>query len=166
MEDKGFQFIVIAAVAVLIGLAFWSTIGGSIGTLARLQQTNNVSFATPTGATWFDVIPCGQLNTTNVRVFNRTGDVEISATSYNIRQSVSATDGYLITQIRNISIFSTGAQAASTTLNITCEYQPRGYIAESGGRNIALLIPIFFAILIAFAAMPDLREWLKNVVTK
>lgn len=166
MENKGIAFIIVAFIVITVGLAFWSTVGGSIGTLARLQQTDNVSFAVPTGATWFDLVTCGQTNVSNVRVFNRTGDIEISAGSFNVRQGTSSIDGFLVTQIRNVTLYSTGAQAVATTLNVTCNYQPRGYITDSGARGVALLIPVFLAIAIAFAAIPDLREWVKGVVTQ
>src|SRR3972149_735343 len=102
MEEKYIKGIIIATIAVLVGLAFWSTVGSSIGTLAVIQTSTNASFTFPANGSTSDLTTCGQLNTTTITVYNYTNN--------------------------------TG--------------------------SVGLLIPVFLAILIAFAAIPDLREWI------
>ena len=164
MENKYLAGIIIATVAVLIGLAFWSPIGNNIGTLAIIQQSNNASFTVPALNTVTDLGVCGQLNTSTVVIFNATGNVIIPAANYTVTQAAGS-DGYVSARI-TFTGTQAGYDAAGTTAQVTCTYQPRGYITDGGGRAVALLIPVLFALAIALAASPDFRDWLKGVVTK
>lgn len=165
MEDKYINGIIIATIAILVGLAFWSTIGSSVGTLTAIQTSTNASFTFPGNGTTTDLTTCGQLNTSAVVIFNTTNgtagfqNLIVPVSNYTITQAAGA-DGFLSTRIAynggGVDRFGGFAD------NVTCTYQPRGYIAEGGSRSVVLLIPIFFALLIAIAAIPDLREWIKN----
>lgn len=165
MANKPLAVIIVGFLAVLVGLSFWTLLGDNVGTLANLQTTANGSFTVPAQNAVADVVACGQQNTSAVLVFNATGDVEYPAANYTVAQGTSATDGYLVTQINFTGTFA-GEDHAGTTATIDCTYQPRGYVTEGGTRAIVVLIPIFMALAIAFAASPDLREWLKGVVNR
>ncbi len=164
MEDKHIMFIVLSAVVILVGLALYTTLDAPIGTMAVLQNSNNSSFTVPAQATVTDLTACGQANTSVVRVFNESNDVEYPAANYTVSQGTSDTDGYLVTQINFTGTFG-GVDEAGTTATVDCDYQARGYITEGGGRAVALLIPIFFAILIALTALVK-RDWLKGVFSR
>lgn len=159
MENKGIAFIAIAAVVILVGLSFWSTIGGSIGTLTVIQSSANVSYTLPANNTVADLTPCGQKNTSTVVIYDATGAIILPATNYSVAQGTSSTDGYLADQI---TLKNVNATWASHAANVSCSYQPRGYVTDSGSRSIVNLIPIFFALLIAIVALPDVRERLKD----
>ena|SRR3990167_4859767 len=170
MEDKYIKGIIIATIAILVGLAFWSTVGGSVSTLTQTQTSTNASFTLPANGTTADLLQCGQLNTTSVVIFNATNGTAgfqnhiIPATNYTITQAAGS-DGFLSTRIV-LSTLQPAQGYYGQSSNVTCGYQPRGYITEGGGRTVTTLIPLFLAILIAFAAIPDLRDWMKGLVTK
>ena len=165
MEEKYIKGIIIATIAVLVGLAFWSTVGSSIGTLAVIQTSTNASFTFPANGSTSDLTTCGQLNTTTITVYNYTNNTGavggagalVGSTNYTVTQA-AGTDGYLSARVTCTALATNWVCGYAT--NVTCNYQPRGYITEGGGRSVALLIPVFLAILIAFAAIPDLREWI------
>lgn len=167
MENKTqVAFVIIAFIAVVIGLAFWPTIGDSVGTLARIQTSTNASFTFPENGTSIDLVSCGQLNTSAIVVFNETNGTAgfqnfiVPANNYTVTQGISPVDGYLVTRLA----YNGGGvdRFGGFANNVTCTYQPRGYITDGGGRAIALIIPILAALAIAFSAFPDLRQLAKE----
>lgn len=164
MENKYITTIIIGFIAVIIGLAFWGLLGNNIGTLAVIQTSANQTFTLPANNTITDLIPCGQQNTSNVVIYTPDGKLvfthgALPSGNYTaIHQAGS--DGYLSTRINVTNMNSTWASQA---VNVSCSYEPRGYINEGGGRAVALIIPILFALAIAFAASPDMREWFKGL---
>lgn len=168
MEEKYIKGIIFATIAILVGLAFWTILGDSVGTLANIQTTTNASFTMPANGSTKDLTPCGQLNTTAIKVYNQTNGTGgssaypfVTATNYSVTQA-TGNDGFLSARIK----CTAGAvdYFCGHNVNVTCSYQPKGYITDSAGRGIALMIPIFAALLIMIAAIPDLREWVINKV--
>lgn len=166
MERNGINFVVIAAVAILIGLSFWTLVGDTTGTLTKTFTSTNVSFTLPANQSTSDLIHCGQRNITSVTVWNYTngtgsvlgagGSVLLGASNFTVTQAAGS-DGYLSARITCTALGTNYGCGYRT--NVSCGYEPKGYISDGGARNIAALIPLFLAILIAFAAIPDLREW-------
>lgn len=158
-----FAGIIAAAVLILVGLALYTgSIAGNIGTMTQTLTASNVSFTLPALNTATDLTPCGQKNISAVTIFNATGDVEYPAANYTISQA-AGTDGYLSTRV-TITGTLDAVDEVGTAAQITCDYEPKGYIADGGARGMALLIPIFFVLLIMFAALnPTIRsgvlEW-------
>ena len=133
--------------------------------MTKIQTSSNASFTAPAIGTVTDLTPCGQLNTSSVVIYNETGDALFPGANYTITQGTSSINGFLSTQI-NITGTLGGEDVAGTSLQVSCDYQPYGYITDSGGRGVAALIIIFMAFAIAFAAFPDLREFAGGLFNK
>lgn len=156
MERQGFGFIIIAAVAVLIGVALFSgTFSESMGTLTQIATSpSNFSFVAGTNGTATEITGCGQAVRT-ITVWNGTNNV-VATTNYTASTGTGA-DGYQ-------SAFLTNNNAAynGVTWKVTCTHEPRGYVNDGATRGVINLIAIMFALLIVTAAMPDVREWIKD----
>ncbi|UCD20938.1 MAG: hypothetical protein JSW08_00100 [archaeon] len=162
MEDKYIVGIVIAAVAVLVGLALWPAFAGNVGTMTQTSSSANVSYTLPANGSTADLTPCYQDNTSAVVIYSDAGDYVLPSANYSVAQA-AGTDGFLHARITLININSTYAE---TAMNVSCSYEPLGYIEDSGSRGIVALIAIFMALLIAFAAFPNFRESVLNVFKK
>lgn len=138
-----------AAVAILIGLAFWPSVSPNIGAMTKTFDAVNTTMVFPADGATSELTMCGQEVNTIV-VENTTNTVP--TTNYTITSS-AGTDGYLAAKI-------TGAAGpfGGTSVNITCNYDPKGYITEGGSRGIVTIIAIFLALLIVVAALPNLRN--------
>ena len=96
-------------------------------------------------------------------VTNATGD-DIAAANYTVAECVRPTDG-----LKGICYTSTGVgePPANGAVNITYTYYPEGYIDSSGGRSIASLIIIFFALAIAaIALVPSIRSGVMDMLSR
>lgn len=163
MEDKNIGLIIVGFLVVVVGLALWSALSPPIGTLTQTFTATNASFTAPAVNVIGDLIPCGQLNTSAVVIYNATNGtaghpITVLGSGYKVSQGAGA-DGFLSALIN----VTNTTYAGKSTLTVTCDYQNKGYVNDGGTRNLVLLIPIFFAILIAFSVMPDLREWIKGL---
>lgn len=153
VERSGFVFIILAAVTILIGLALYSgSIAGNVGQLTKTLDTVNTTVTLPTAGSSLELTACGQKALSGV-VTNATGGAVVPTTNYTFSQAVGS-DGYL-----SAYIDSEGGSYAGQSVNVSCNYEPKGYIADGGGRAIVSLIAIFFAFLIVTAALPDARQW-------
>ena len=149
----GFGFIIMAAVAILVGLALYTgTFSQNIGSMTNLDNAYNVTMTLPASNITSELSMCGQKVNT-ITVTNATGGTVVTASNYTTSQSIGA-DGYLAAKITP----STASRYASTSVNVSCNYEPDGYIAESGGRAVVGLIAIFMALLILVAALPNLKD--------
>lgn len=156
MKDKGFAIIVIAFCAIVVGLALWSSIAGNIGKMTNIQSvTNATGFSMPASGATSELTMCGQ-EVRTILIVNSTGTVP--STNYTITSSVG-TDGYLAAKLT-----TNGVSYQSRVVNVTCTYEDKGYIDESGSRAIVLLVAIGFALLIMIAALPNLRNGLKDLI--
>ena len=158
MEDKYIAGIMIATIAILVGLAFWQPMASNIGTMTQTASSRNVSFTMPAVGVTKELTMCGQKALT-YSIINATDAIAIPTTNYTITSSASS-DGFLIAKITGTN----GANFFGLTANMTCTYEPRGYIDNGGSRAMVSLIGIAMALLIMIAAVPDLREWIGGVV--
>lgn len=158
--QAGFGFIIMAAVAILIGLAFWTgTFSENIGTLTQTRESGNVTFTLPANGESTQLTFCEQA-VESIIVTNATSGATVPSTNYTISQSTGS-DGYLAAFIT-----TTTSAYAGGSVNGSCEYQPYGYIDNGGSRAITSLIAVFMAILIMVAALPDARnfvvDWIRG----
>ena len=160
MENKtiGFGLIVMAAVAVLIGLAFWPTLSPAIGQMTKTFTSASTTITLPAGGATTEITPCGQKALT-ITIINATGGETITATNYTLSQSVG-TDGYLAAKLT----VAASSPYASKSVNYTCTYEPKGYIEDGGSRAIIGLVAIAMALLIMIAAMPNLKNGLIDFI--
>lgn len=146
-------FVVMAAVAVLVGLALYSgNFQDNIGTLTQTAQSGNVTITMPEDGVTLELTSCQQKAVTYI-VTNATGGETVPASNYTIDQAIQS-DGYLGAQITGVA-----GEYNSSAVNVSCTYERDGYIDNAGSRGIVGLIAIFMAFLIALAAMPNVREW-------
>ena len=149
----GVGVIIILAIMLIFGLALAVPIAQSQGTLTNIGNSSNASYTLPANGTIEDLVACGQLNTSNVVIYNYTnasGDVQginglgIGTGNYSVNQSVGS-DGYLNTRIfwNNLG----GAYVkAGYKANVTCQFEPKGYNHDPSARGIAGLILVFTSI--------------------
>ena len=153
-QAYGFGAIVMAAVAILIGLAFWGQFAGNIGQMTKTSAAVNVSMTLPADGATSELTMCGQKALT-IAIINQSDRVVVPTSNYTTSQS-PGTDGYLAAKVTTTSSLLFAGKA----VNVSCTYEPKGYIAESGSRGIVVVISIFMALLILVAAMPNVREFI------
>lgn len=156
---NGLGMIIIVAVTLIVGVVFFQVIAQEVG-----SSTNTVAVANQslTGAAVNDTLQyityCRALS--SVVMWNATGDVEVASGNYTVTNNViHPTTGALCVSI-NPTISATpdlGYDLGVWDIDGTC--QPLTYIADSGGRAVASIIVIFFALAIAIVAIsPTLRS--------
>lgn len=158
-ENTGFVFVVMAAVAILIGLAFLPSISPEIGKMTQTYTSLNTTITLPAVTATSEIPSCGQRVVTNLGVVNSSSGVAVPATNYTVSQS-TGTDGYLAAKITTAS----QSAYAGRSVNVSCVYEPKGYVSESGGRAIVGLIAIAFGLLILVAALPNVRGFIGDLI--
>ena len=145
--------IIIAAIGILVGLALYTgTFASSIGTMTKTQTATNVTVTMPANGATSELSTCGQKAIT-YSLRNATNTTLVPTNNYTITQGTAASDGYLIAKLSTVY-----SNHAGSSVNVTCEYEPRGYVSDGGGRAIVSLIAIFMALLIMVAALPNVRN--------
>jgi hypothetical protein len=151
----GIGFVVFAAVAILIGIALFSgAVAPEIGKMTKTYNAVNTSFVMPFYGAITDLTPCGQRAIT-YEIVNLTGEV---VKNYTVTQAAGS-DGYL-----SARILAQNATYAGRMVNVSCNYEMKGYIPESSSRGMAVLIAIGACLLIAVAALPNLRNGVKDLL--
>lgn len=148
--------IILTAVALIAGVIFFQTIaqevGGSTSTIALANETlSNMANGEVQYLTSYRAID-------NVVIFNATGDVPIPSSNYTVTNNViDPTTGGLSVKITSTVTAGFGYEAGTPTIDGTA--QATDYIADSGGRAVANLIIILFALaLVALALYPVLKN--------
>lgn len=151
MELKMVGGLIIAAVAIIIGLAFLTgSIAGTVNSMTEkvsVPITTKVTFPTNTTALTLN----GQA-VESVVVIN--GTTTVAAGNYTVSNRV-VSNGQLIA-----TIIGVGANPYSgNSVNISYTYEPFGYATDGGTRSILSLVLIFVGLAIAIIALvPALRS--------
>ena len=147
MEVKNYTGIIIVAfVAIIVGLAMFSGSGGIAGTVGDVTTLASIANQTITApAVGSSVELNGQGVSGTPVVTNQTGGETIPATNYTIAQGLGS-DGIIALKYTSLA-----GPYAGRKVNVTYTYEPDGYISDSqpGARSITLLIVIFAALAIA-----------------
>ncbi len=151
--ETAFGYILIAFMAIVVGVAFFvviaQTVGDSTNTVAIVNQTLGVADNATT------VTLTNMRAISDVVIYNESGTEIVPADNYTVTNNV-VTDGAL-----TVTVLPDGANDAAFqgyTWTISGTSQPVDYIADSGARSVALLITIFFALAIAVVALtPTLK---------
>jgi len=171
MEKDGINIAVIITIfiGVLVGLVLLPTTAQYVGITSNTIVQNSTSgqgttYTAPTwaeGGTTIDLVGQELLSTPIVR--NSTTDgIVFAAANYTIAEGISATTG-----LKSIQFTSNNASLDGLTLNISYEYGADGYIDNGGGRAIAGLIPLFFALAIALIMLiPTARSKVLEMIGK
>ena len=139
-------------VLVVVGLALFQGSAGQVGGAINSATASNTTITMPADGVVLDLE--GQNYLSGFVMTNATGGEVVPATNYTIGEGVSTSTGVLSVQL-------TGAAStySGTSVNVSYEYGPDGYISSSGSRGVAGIILIFFALAIAVVALsPTLRS--------
>ncbi len=155
--------IIVVAVTLIIGVVLFQVVAQEVGNSVNTVAVENQSL---TGAA---VNGTAQIFTnfraiSDVIVFNATNDVAVPADNYTIVNNV-VTDGALSVSITPITNTGAGYDVGVWTIDGTA--QPLTYIPDGGGRAMANLIAVFFALAILVVAIsPTLRGELASLIGK
>lgn len=158
------------AVSIIVAVVLFTIIAQNIGTVTTTSSITNASFTMPANATWKELTPCAQKNISAVVIYNytnNTGDVATPLVTYGanvtVVQGISNTSGVLASML--YFDCKTCAAVNAYKVNVTCDFEPAGYIEEGGARAVAGLIVIFFALGIAVITLvPTLRSKVLDMV--
>ena len=146
----GLGVIMMVFITTIVGVVLFQTVAQEVGGTTSTVVQPNLTFTAPANGARTDI--AGQELLSTPVVSNGTG--VILAGNYTVDEIVSETTG-----VKTISFQTDDAHIAAGEFNITYDYGADGYIDSSGARSMALLIPLFFALGIAFVALsPTLRS--------
>lgn len=154
---QGTGMIIAIAVTLIVGLVLFVTIAQEVGTSTNTITLANSSFTS--AAAGSSVYLTDYRAISGVVIYNATGTL-VPAANYTVTNNV-VYNGALTVQV------TTGAvnEYAGDVWNISGTAQPTGYVDSSGGRAIANLIPLLFALGIAIIALtPTMRSKLASLV--
>lgn len=159
-EMDGMGVILIAFVAIVVGIAFYQAIIQYVGesTGVSLIRTINSTITMPAANGVVELTGQEYVGTAIVTNASEVGTI-VPTTNYTITERINS-DG-----VKGIVLTSKGGMWATGSVNITYTYYPDGYIDDAGGRSMALLIPIFAALAIAIVALvPALRSGIMDMM--
>lgn len=160
----GLGVIMVTFIAILVGVILFQAIAQEAGkaTTSSVYNTTSGSAAITCPADTITIDLEGQELLSTPLVRNASGDLVIQSGNYTIDEGVSTTTG-----VKTIRYTAIGSEFAGNTLNISYDYGRDGYIDNSGGRAMAGLIAIFFALAVAVIALtPTLRSGVLNMMGK
>lgn len=147
-ESNYIGIILIAFVVIVVGIALFQAaaqqVGESVNTVA-LENDTTMTIAVNDTAQY--ITTCRALS--GVVIFNETNDVPVPSAQYAVVNNVvHPTTGDL-----SVSITPDAAAEYKTIWTIDATCQPLTYITDSGGRAMANIIIIFFALAIAVVGL-------------
>jgi len=160
-EEIGIGVIMTVFITVLVGVVLFQAVAQEAGkgsqTVDYDTNTGSATVVVPADGVTID-LPGQELLNTPV-VTNNTDGTTIAAGNYTIDEGVSTTTG-----VKTIRYTAVGSEFDGLNMNLTYQYGADGYIDSSGGRAIAGLIAIFFALAIGVIALsPTLRSNVLNM---
>ncbi len=139
-------------IVVVVGLALFLATAQQVGPITSTTTAVNTSFTAPAISSIIDLTGQEILNTPIV--INASDDLLTVTTDYVIDEGISTTSG-----LKSIRYTAASADGASQTVKVSYDYGVDGYIDDSGGRSLASLILIFFALAIAVVMLsPIIKE--------
>jgi len=154
--EIGLGAILVVFIGIIVAIPLFLAVSQTVGT-----STDTVSVANTTLTSVVNGTPqylTGYASISNVVVYNATGDVIVGSGNYTVENHVVYNGAEAVKITPNASADFKSAWKVSGTA------EPLGYISGAG-RSVALLIPIFFALLIAVIALtPTLRDGLKELM--
>jgi hypothetical protein len=150
--EIGIGSIMIVFIAILIGIIFTQAIAQEVGSSTNTITVANTSLATVVNGTAQYLDDYRALS--SVVIYNETGGI-VGAGNYTVTNNVvNPTTGSL-----SVSILPDATAAWISAWKVSGTAQPVTYIAESGGRAMASLIVIMFALAVAVIALtPTIRS--------
>ena len=156
--------VIIIAVTLIVGVVLFQVIAQEVGDSTSTTAIENVSL-TAAAVDGTAQYLTGLRSIADVNIFNATNDIEVPDDNYTVANNViHPTTGDLTVSVTPAAS-GDGFDVGVWTIDGTA--QPVTYIADSGGRAMAGLITIFFALAIAVVALtPTLRSNLLSAMGK
>lgn len=146
-------------VIVIVGIALFIASSQEVGDATNTVSVANLTITAPVNGgiyNFTDYKSVSGFSATNTT--DGSGQL-IAAGNYTVTNN-QLVDGVLTAQLEIDS-----ADMQSVSWNLTFTGEPLDYISDSGARAVALIIPIFFALVIALVAlMPSLRNELFDMI--
>jgi len=154
--DIGIGTIMIVFIAVLVGIIFVQAIAQEVGSSINTVTVANDSLGTASNSTTVYLTSYRYIS--SVVITNESNGAVVPSTNYTVTNNViDPTTGGLSVSVLPQSPASLGLSGWEWEISGTA--QPVTYIAESGGRTMASLIVIMFALAIAVVALtPTLKS--------
>lgn len=158
----GVAQIILIFVAVIVGVIIFQAIAQESGKATNTISVANESLGTIDNTT---VYLTNYRAISDVVIYNESGDAIVPSSNYTITNNViHPTTGALSVQIVPAADPDT-EEYYGFEWTISGTAQPLTYVADSGGRAMVALIPIFFALLVALIALypvyeSGLKEWM------
>lgn len=151
--------IVIVAITLIVGVILFQAVAQQVGNSTNLVYLTNYSMGTINNGSTYYFADYKSLS--DVSVYNTSSATVIEAGNYTVTNNViNPSTGALTASLKPLPNYMT-----SRTLSINATAQPTGYISDSGGRAIAGIIILLFAIAVAIVAIsPTLRSGIMDMV--
>ncbi len=155
-EDMNIGLVIMIAVVAIVGAVLLVPIAQFIGEVTNTYDVANASMVATNGTTQATLVELEGKSVSDVVIYNGSDDIIIGSGNYSVSNNV-VIDGSESSFI-NVSADATGSIQAQPW-NISYTTQPTTYDSSSGGRTVAGLIVLFFALAIAVAMMiPTMRS--------
>ena len=158
-EGVGFGSILIVFMAIIVGVVLFQVIAQEVGNSTNTIEVVNESLTVAVNDTaqflnYRALSSVVVINATDATGLSTDNASVLGSGNYTVANNViNPTSGALA-----VSITPTATEAYKSVWRVSATAQPTTYIAESGGRAMAALIVIFFALAIAVVALePTLR---------
>ena len=167
MNKKGeleLGMIIIVAMIGIIGAIFLTAIAQQVGEVVNTVDVANATLSSTNGTTNASLPELSGKRVSSVVVYNATDDLIIGSGNYTIYNNF-VKDG-AETVIINVTATAAGG-IQTQDWNISYTTQPTTYDSSGGGRAVANIIVIFFALAIAVAMLiPTMRSKILESMTR
>lgn len=148
-QMAGIGIVILVAIAAIVGAIFLTTASQQVGTTTSTITATNVSQTVTLGT----AVNIPGKSWTGLVVYNVSGDL-VPAANYTLANN-QVVDGAETATL----LASSDSTVYGTSWNLSGTYEPTTYISSAGGRSLANLVPIFFALAIAVTMLvPTLRS--------
>lgn len=156
VNNQRIGLLILTAVAIIVGVVLLQASAKQVGDVTNTIAYANNTLGTMTNGTTLYVTSCRAI--LNPVIWNATGDIVIPANNYTITNNVVYNGALTVRVVPAVSVFADAAfNKGTATIDGTCE--PTTYDESSGGRAVAGIIIVMFAIALAVVALtPTLKE--------
>ena len=145
--QMGVGMMITLAITVIVALVLLPSIAQNVGTTSTTGTATAAQYNPAAAGSSIDLT--GQEYLSTATVVNESGTFNC-ANNVTIAEGVSPRTGTKRIIMTSVATFSS---VYCSTVNVTYNYAPEGYIDDAGGRSMALLITLLAALAIAAVAI-------------
>lgn len=139
--------ILMILVGAIVAIVLLASAADQISLNVNTFSSENASFTLGGNATTNDLTVCGSANISDVVIYNTDGnilfDYGVNAVGNYTTEIAVGSDGLLNTRIILAGMNSTYATAV---VEVTCDFEPRGYVSDGGSRSMLTLVVVLGAL--------------------